>query len=391
MEDEMINIDEFLPLGEPEKEEKKPTVFSKEAEFDTKFLDEEEEEEKPIDDQEEEEEQEEGSFEDIIKDPAKEEEEQEEEEQDEQSKGLSKTFSKLFEKGTLIPFDDEKPIEKYTAKDWQELIEANIEEKTKDIQTKVQTDFFESLPEEIQSAAKYVMNGGRDIKGLFKILSDTQEINQLDVSNEEDQEIILRQFLSASNFGTSDEINEQIESWKEAGQMEKWAKKHKPKLDKMYEDVVQQELKQQEEFKELQKQRKEEFLDSIYQTLKKGELNGIKLDSKKQKFLWEEMTNTKYKSMSGRPTNLLGHLLEKYQFGEEKRYDLITEALWLLQDPEGYKEEVSKNKVKETNSKTVRALKTEQNRKNSSQNSEDEEEDKPRRIQRQPKNIFARN
>jgi hypothetical protein len=379
MEDDFLNIDEFLPIGGTV-EEKKPTVFKKDEEFDDSFLDEKTETKKEDEKKEEPSE----NFDDIIKKV------ETSEDEPDKPKGLSKTFEKLFEKGVLIPFDDDKSIEEYTAKDWQELIEVNLEEKTKDIQSKVQNEFLMSLPEELQSAAQYVMSGGRDLKNLFKVLSDTTEIIDLNPNVEEDQEIILRQFLSATNFGTGDEINEQIDSWKEAGQLEKWAKKHKPKLDKMYSDVVNQKVQQQEELKKQQEERKEVYMDNVYKTLKKGELNGIKLDAKRQNFLWQEMTQTKYESMNGRPTNLLGHLLEKYQFSDEPRYDLITEALWLLQDPEGYKEEVSKNKVKETTAQTVRTLKTEQARKTAS-TVEEKEEDVRRKIARPQKNIFARN
>jgi len=379
MEEDFLNIDDFLPIGGETVETKKPTVFKKDDEFDASFLDEPEKKKEEVEDD-----SSDADFDKVIKETDK------EEPIEDKPKGLSKTFEKLFEKGVLIPFDDDKSIEEYTAKDWQELIEVNLEEKTKDIQQKVQSDFLNSLPEELQSAAQYVMNGGRDLKSLFKVLSDTTEITDLNPNVEEDQEIILRQFLSVTNFGTAEEVNEQIESWKEAGQLEKWAKKHKPKLDKMYSDVVNKKVQEQEELKKQQEQRREIYMDNVYKTLKKGELNGIKIDSKKQNFLWQEMTQTKYESLNGRPTNLLGHLLEKYQFGDEPRYDLITEALWLLEDPEGYKEAVSKNKVKETTAQTVRTLKTEQARKTASTVEEQEEETR-RKIARPQKNIFARN
>lgn len=379
MEEDFLNIDDFLPIGGETVETKKPTVFKKDDEFDASFLDEPENKKEEVEDD-----SSDADFDKVIEETDK------EEPVEDKPKGLSKTFEKLFEKGVLIPFDDDKSIEEYTAKDWQELIEVNLEEKTKDIQQKVQSDFLNSLPEELQSAAQYVMNGGRDLKSLFKVLSDTTEIIDLNPNVEEDQEIILRQFLSVTNFGTAEEVNEQIESWKEAGQLEKWAKKHKPKLDKMYSDVVNKKVQEQEELKKQQEQRREIYMDNVYKTLKKGELNGIKIDSKKQNFLWQEMTQTKYESLNGRPTNLLGHLLEKYQFGDEPRYDLITEALWLLEDPEGYKEAVSKNKVKETTAQTVRTLKTEQARKTASTVEEQEEETR-RKIARPQKNIFARN
>ena len=70
-----------------------------------------------------------------------------------------------------------------------------------------------------------------------------------------------------------------------------------------------------------------------------------------------------YPSISGKPTNLLGHLLEKYQF-VEPRHDLIAEALWLLSDPQGYKNKIKSIGTKDAVAKTVRQLKTAQSQKN---------------------------
>jgi len=376
MTEDYINLDEFLPLGETTTQEVKPTVFSKDKPaFTEDILEEDEvitEEKKEI------------NVEQVLDKI------DQDEEEETNASPVNKSFSKLIEKGILIPFDDEKSIDKYTTKDWEELIEANIQEKTKEITETTQKTFFDSLPEELQYAAQYVQDGGRDLKTLFKVLSQKEEVSELNTDNPDHQEIILRQFLSATNFGSSEEINEQIDNWKESNQLEKWAKKHKPKLDTMYQRIVDKQLSEQEEIKKEQQKRKDVYLDNVYKTIKKGDLNGIKLDSKKQKFLWEELTQTKYESMSGRPTNLLGHLLEKYQFSEEPRYDLIAEALWLLQDPDAYKEEISKNKTTELKEKTIRTLKTEQERKVST--NEFEEKDSPiRKIKREPKNIFARN
>ena len=39
--------------------------------------------------------------------------------------GISDVFGKLIKDDKIVPFDDDKPLEEYTAKDWEELIEAN--------------------------------------------------------------------------------------------------------------------------------------------------------------------------------------------------------------------------------------------------------------------------
>lgn len=304
--------------------------------------------------------------------------------------GMVETFSKLIEDGLLVPFDDEKSMEEYSVKDWKELLEANFSERERAIKEQTPKEFFEALPEELQYAAKYVSDGGRDLKGLFRALSEVEQVRELDVTVPEDQEQITRQYLQATRFGTAEDIEEQIENWKESNQLEKWANKHKPKLDAMHEQIIQSQLEQQEVFRQEQTKKREQFLQNIYETLKPGEINGIKLDSKKQKFLWDELTQSKYESMNGKSTNLLGHLLEKYQFGEEPRYDLIAEALWLLQSPDEYKDQVRQQAKNQTTVDTVRKLKTEESRKLSSTVQEEPEAKITRKIPRPAQNIFKR-
>ena len=109
--------------------------------------------------------------------------------------------------------------------------------------------------------------------------------------------------------------------------------------------------------------------------------------------LYSGLVQPNYPSISGKPTNMLGHLLEKYQF-VEPRHDLIAEALWLLADPDGYKSKVRDQGTKAAIEKTVRQLKTEESRKiTSSYNNENENYKKtPSREQKtiSKSNIFRK-
>ena len=67
---------------------------------------------------------------------------------------------------------------------------------------------------------------------------------------------------------------------------------------------------------------------------------------------------------------------------------MIAEALWLLSDPDSYRNELKKQGKNAAVEQTVRQLKTEQSRKNIS-TYQDEEDTKPRKISR-PQNIFKR-
>ena len=71
-------------------------------------------------------------------------------------------------------------------------------------------------------------------------MSEVESTKTLDVKNGADQEKIITEYLSATDYGTSEDIQEEIEIWKDLGKLEAQANKFKPKLDKMQEKVVNQ-------------------------------------------------------------------------------------------------------------------------------------------------------
>lgn len=307
--------------------------------------------------------------------------------------GLVELTTKLVEKGLLTPFEGEEDFSKYSIKDFEELFEANSQEKTSKLKEDVSAEFFDSLPEELQVAAHYVANGGNDLKSLFRSLAAVEEIRELDADDENGQEQIVRSYLHATNFGTADEIEEEIEGWKDRDELGNKAKKFKPKLDAMQEQIVARQIQQQEQLRKQQQKQAQIYVDNVYKTLEPGELNGLKLDKKTQNTLFAGLTQANYPSMSGRPTNLLGHLLEKYQYAEPN-HALISEALWLLSDPDGYRNKVREIGKKEATEKTVRQLKTEQSNKITSGTGTESDdtfrEKKQNKIQRPSSNFFKR-
>lgn len=298
-------------------------------------------------------------------------------------------FKKLIEKKLIIPFEDDKPLEEYTEKDFIELMETNIEEKSKDIEAKVQEEFFSSLPRELQMATKYVVDGGTDLQGLFRALLQSNQVQQLDANEPSHQEHIARAYLHATNFGTPEIIEDQIREWYENGTLEKRAKQFKPVIDKMQEEVVNKQLQEQEKFKQQQIEKRKAFIDNIADVLKVGELNGIKIDKKRQEMLFNEMTTTKYQARNGFPTNLFGKLLDDYQWGDKPRYDLIAEALWLLAEPEEYKKAIRESGKKEAAEEAVRKLKMAQES-GESNSSMPEDKSERRTVKRKQRNIFER-
>lgn len=397
-----VNLDDLLgaPGAEnvmlPEEEEKKPSIFSKEQ-VDMTFID------KPEDSTETKEDLEEPKEEGdavVATETTKALEDLNsliEESEEEVSKGgrpkidksgLSEVLSKLVEKGEIFPFDDDKSFDDYTMQDFEELIQANIAEREKAVKQNTPKEFFAALPEELQYAAKYVADGGTDLKGLFRVLAQTEEVMDLDPDTEQGQRQIVKEYLSATNFGDADEIEEEIEGWLDRGELGAKALKFKPKLDKMQEAVVQKKVAEQEHIKAQQQQAAQHYMENVYNTLATGQIGGVKLDKKTQGMLYSGLVQPQYPSMSGKPTNLLGHLLEKYQY-VEPRHDLIAEALWLLADPDGYKSKIKSQGSKQAVEKTVRQLKTAQAKMTTSAPVVEKEEKKVRRIPRNS-NFFKR-
>ena len=303
--------------------------------------------------------------------------------------GLYDLATKMIEEGALVPFDDDKDLEEYTTKDFRELFEANFQERENKIRENTPKEFFNALPEELQVAAKYVADGGQDLKGLFRTLADVEEIIELDPADENDQAEIARQYLYATNFGTPEEIEEEISDWNELGRLQQKANQFKPKLDRMQEEIVAKKLAEQEYKKEQKTKQAKAYTDNVYNTLLKGDLAGLKLDKKTQSLLYSGLVQPNFPSISGKPTNMLGHLLEKYQF-VEPRHDLIAEALWLLADPEGYKSKIKNQGGQQVAEKVVRQLKTEQSKKNNTTYYESEKATK-KSPSREPKTLSRSN
>ena len=302
---------------------------------------------------------------------------------------VADTIKALVKKGKLIPFDDDKSIDDYTTKDLEELLDANFQEKEQKIRQEVPAQFFDSLPEELKVAAKYVADGGQDMKGLFRALAQAEEVISMDPADPSNHEGIVRQFLTTTGFGTTEEIDEEITSLKDRDELEKKAGQFKPKLDKMQERIIGQKLVEQEARKEKQAAAAKAYVGSVYKTLEPGELNGIKLDRKTQERLYAGLVQAKYPSISGKSTNLLGHLLEKKQYVEPD-HAAIAEVLWLLADPESYRAKLMEKGKNSQVEKTVRALRTEESNRTPGSTVVEKEETTQRRVPRTSPNFFKR-
>lgn len=313
---------------------------------------------------------------------------------------LASYLKEKIEAGDFSAFEDwdekketlDQYLSKQSEKTLHQMLDANWDSKQKEILERTPVEFFEALPEELQYAARYAMEGGTDMKSLFAALARVEQVKELDPEDEDGQVIIARNYLQATNFGTPELIEEQISEWKEDGKLEKKAKTFKPTLDQMQKQQVEYQLAQQAEWNRQQREAAQMYVANVGQALQKGDLNGIKLDKRTQSMLYEGLTNVAYPSASGKPTNLLGHLLDRIQYVEPD-FQLLAEITYHLADPEGFKNSVRQQGKNTATTEIVKKLKTEQQIGNGSTYGIDEDVDtgKPQKKKlARPKNMFAR-
>jgi hypothetical protein len=312
---------------------------------------------------------------------------------------LTSYLREKIEAGDFSAFEDwdekkqtlDEYLSKQPEKTLHQMLDANWESKERELLERTPVEFFDALPEELQYAARYAMEGGQDMKGLFAALARVEQVKSLDPDDEDGQIAITRSYLQATGFGKPDVIEEQIAEWKEDGKLEKKAKTFKPTLDEMQKEQVEYQLQQQTQFNLQQREAAQMYVTNVGQALGKGELNGIKLDRKTQSMLYEGLTNVAYPSASGKPTNLLGHLLDRIQY-VEPNFELLAEITYHLADPEGFKNNVRQQGKNVATTEIVKKLKSEQmnNSNGAAFDPEDIETKSSKKKLSKPRNLFER-
>jgi len=309
--------------------------------------------------------------------------------EDDESKSTSKggrkpamveTMNKLVEKNVIELFEDEQDLSKYTNDDMVDLIEANIRKKVEETAKKAPLDVFKRLDPKVQDIIAFELNGGTDVASILKVAAQSQEVTELSLDSEKDQERIIREWFRSTGSYTEDELEDEITSIVDRGDLEKKATQFKPKLDDKQALIMKKKLDDQEKARERADAAREKWSEIIYHNLNKTDLNGIPLSNKIQTMLFHGLTdNSTYQDRNGNPTNALGHLIEEYQYGKNANPSILLEALWLMANPGEYRQHVLSLGQKDVHAKTFRNLKTAEGERTSSSSKQGEQRDTPGR------------
>jgi hypothetical protein len=272
---------------------------------------------------------------------------------------LIEAMGKLEEKGIVLPFKDAPDWENYSIDEIVEAVEANISQAINTTAQNAPMEIFSKLDPKLQEVVAYNLNGGSDMVQVLKNVTRTQEITNLDVEKEEHHERIVREWLRATNFGTDEEVEDEITAYVDRGELDKKARQFKPKLDKKSSEIMQLKLQEQEQRKAEAEEASKHYAQNIHGILNNPHLNGLPLNNRIQTALYYGITDTdNYQDREGNSTNELGYLIEQYQAGENANPAVLLEALWLLKDPQGYRETVFSLGQQAAASNTFRELQT---------------------------------
>lgn len=283
---------------------------------------------------------------------------------------LREIVKELVDKGKLVPFEGDKDISEYSKQELKELLEANIEEIKNSTSESVLERFIDSLPEELQALIEYHIEGGKDIYEVLKVIGKDAEVFQLDPTDEKDAERIVAYYMRNKLGLSDDEIEEEIDLYKKAGKLTSKAEKFYDETKKMQKEELDKRIKEQEERKRQIEEKLESFQKGIRKVVSSGKLSNLEVEKQKLKELEQGITQSSFDSITGKKTNLLGHLIEKYAF-VEPNHELLLEALWLLKNPEEYKKHLIAVGEKKATTDTIRKLKTSSERSTTGQDDMD--------------------
>lgn len=283
---------------------------------------------------------------------------------------LVAVVNEMIQEELLFGFEDGEPK---TIEEAKELIKLNLEQKDKQSEDKFWETKLSKYSPQIQAIIEYAERGGTDVSPLISAISEIERTGEFDVEKENDQEEIIKEYLKVSGWDEAD-IKEEIETSKDLGKLKQKAEKFLPKLNQMKEQRIQMIMEEQEQAKAQAEQTRKQYLKHLKDNLDKPKVGEIKLDRSDKANLWDALTNIKYTSWNGQPTNGFFKKLEELQTARDGNYEQFLEAVHLVMNRESFIEKIRSEIQTKQAAETARRLKTEQTRKASSESSVDDDE-----------------
>jgi len=252
-------------------------------------------------------------------------------------------------------FDENAPVTKETL---TKFLEVNINKKVEESFD----SFFTSLSDYSQRLIKYDVNAkGENVDQFLRTLVEENQIKSLNAENEYDQEKILRQWYKNEDKFTSEEIDEKISELKDAGLMEKEAKRIKPKLDLEAENIARQKEEEQKNLRELEKKVSEDYTQRVINVLKEGQIKGVKLNKEDLSQVYSFLTNDEMEVTihGGKKVTMtpLEAIIFFNKYDKKGSLENLALATLLLTNPEKFEDVYTKRAVTQVTNEVVKDIK----------------------------------
>lgn len=195
-----------------------------------------------------------------IEQESNQEQEQEKEQEIEEDNQVEYSYKEianhLSDIGLLNPFDNEEEIE-----DTPDALEYAV---SNTIMAKI-NEYKESIPETGKLFLEYLEKGG-DPSKFYQSLESSIDYKNIDLSNEDNQKTIVREYLKTQDF-TPEEIEQEINDYEDALMLEKKAKMFTSKLEKINEKKTQELLAEQEAYNQEVIKQRQDYIDNVRGTI----------------------------------------------------------------------------------------------------------------------------
>lgn len=298
-------LDDFLFSSEggdnPEDiEENKPKPVVKQPEVKKEEKQEEKKEEQQdilasfLEEGDEEEEEEEGALVEKKKETVEEEDKEQQEESETTFEALTNDLVKLglFEEAE----EDEEQVK--TPEQFVEKFKAESQKTA----SKMIENFLSNFGPDYKRMFDAVFVKGADPKEYLKTYNEVVDFANLDISKEENQELVIRQFLLDNEFEEED-IDSEIEKLKNYGDLETTAAKHHKSLVKKSAQKLQQMEQEAQQLQQQKQAQKSQFINNVTTTLqehlKAKDFDGIPLNNNLANEVQDFLVTEKWRNANG--------------------------------------------------------------------------------------------
>ncbi len=257
-------------------------------------------------------------------------------------------INKLYQEGMLSVSPEELPeilgeYEEFGSEEQEKILvaslkksielQATIEEKAKE---KGIQDLLESLDPVTRKGVEFSLSNPEpeELKDFYKGLIYESDIKNLDPSNLEDAEKILKIYYKDLNYDQNT-IEEKISDLKSLNKLSKEATLVKPRLDEKAESIANKKLNEQKAILDFENSRKNGLIQKTTEILKTGNLDGIPLSREISSFLLAALVGDEYKiPIKGREVelNLAEAMILHHKYSPKGDLKKLMKALIFLHD-----------------------------------------------------------